>query len=128
MIDIDPRAVLALGKLQAFSRYRQGVPPAVYSAVGIVAVMAEDCAPCTQLGIQMAEKGDVDPAVLRGVARKNPALAAMAARPATVNGLPGFVLRESDGSIDTMAVEHRGGRIVAIYLMRNPEKLQHVRF
>jgi RNA polymerase sigma-70 factor (ECF subfamily) len=63
-----------------------------------------------------------------GVARKNPALAAMAARPATVNGLPGFVLRESDGSIDTMAVEHRGDRIVAIYLIRNPEKLQHVRF
>jgi RNA polymerase sigma-70 factor (ECF subfamily) len=63
-----------------------------------------------------------------GVARKNPALAAMAARPATVNGLPGFVLRESDGSIDTMAVDHRGGRIVAIYLIRNPEKLQHVRF
>jgi RNA polymerase sigma-70 factor (ECF subfamily) len=63
-----------------------------------------------------------------GVARKNPALAAIAARPATVNGLPGFVLRESDGSIDTMAIEPRGGCIVAIYLIRNPEKLQHVRF
>jgi len=63
-----------------------------------------------------------------GIARKNPALAAMAARPATVNGLPGFVLRESDGSIDTMAVEHRAGRIVAIYLIRNPDKLQHVWF
>jgi len=63
-----------------------------------------------------------------GVARKNPALAAIAARPATVNGLPGFVLRETDGSIDTMAIEHHGGRIVAIYMIRNPEKLQHVRF
>ena len=63
-----------------------------------------------------------------GVARKNPALAAIAARPATVNGLPGFVLRESDGSIDTLAVDHRDGRIVAIYMIRNPEKLQHVRF
>jgi len=52
----------------------------------------------------------------------------MAARPATVNGLPGFVLRESDGSIDTMAVEHRARRIVAIYLIRNPDKLQHVWF
>jgi RNA polymerase sigma-70 factor, ECF subfamily len=41
---------------------------------------------------------------------------------------PGFVLRESDGSIDTMAVEHRAGRIVAIYLIRNPDKLQHVWF
>jgi RNA polymerase sigma-70 factor (ECF subfamily) len=63
-----------------------------------------------------------------GVARKNPALAAITGRPATVNGLPGFVLRESDGSIDTMALEHRDGRIVAIYLIRNPDKLQHVSY
>jgi len=27
-----------------------------------------------------------------------------------------------------MAIEHRDGRIVAIYLTRNPEKLRHVRF
>ena len=63
-----------------------------------------------------------------GIARKNPALATIAARPAMVNDLAGFVLRENDGSIDTMAVEHYDGRIVAIYLTRNPEKLQHVRF
>jgi RNA polymerase sigma-70 factor, ECF subfamily len=63
-----------------------------------------------------------------GVARKNPALAAMEARPAMVKGLPGFVLRESDGPINTMAVERRAGRIVAIYLIRNPDKLQHVWF
>jgi RNA polymerase sigma-70 factor (ECF subfamily) len=63
-----------------------------------------------------------------GIARKNPALATIAARPATVNGLAGFVMRETDGSIDTMAIEHCDGRIVAIYLTRNPEKLQHVRF
>jgi RNA polymerase sigma-70 factor (ECF subfamily) len=63
-----------------------------------------------------------------GVARKNPALAATTARPATVNGLPGFVLREINGSIDTMAIERRDGLIVAIYLIRNPDKLQHVWF
>jgi RNA polymerase sigma-70 factor, ECF subfamily len=63
-----------------------------------------------------------------GILRKNPALATVAARPAMVNGLPGFVIREDDGSIDTMAVEHRDGHIVAIYLTRNPEKLRHVRF
>jgi RNA polymerase sigma-70 factor, ECF subfamily len=55
-------------------------------------------------------------------------LATVAARPATINGLPGFAMREDDGSIDTMAIEHRAGRIVAIYLTRNPEKLRHVRF
>jgi hypothetical protein len=50
------------------------------------------------------------------------------ARPAMVNGLAGFIMREDDGSIDTMAIEQQDGQIVAIYLTRNPEKLHHVRF
>jgi RNA polymerase sigma-70 factor (ECF subfamily) len=65
---------------------------------------------------------------LAGIARKNPALPAIQARAATINGLAGFVLREQDGSIDTMAFEHHDGRIVAIYVTRNPDKLRHVRF
>jgi RNA polymerase sigma-70 factor (ECF subfamily) len=65
---------------------------------------------------------------LAGIARKNPALSDMQVRAATINGLAGFVLREQDGSIDTMAFEHRDGRIVAIYITRNPDKLRHVRF
>ena len=63
-----------------------------------------------------------------GIARKNPALALITARPATVNGSAGFVMRENVGSIDTMAIEHYNGSIVAIYLTRNPGKLQHIRF
>jgi RNA polymerase sigma-70 factor (ECF subfamily) len=63
-----------------------------------------------------------------GVARKNPALAAIKGRSAIVNGLPGFVVRETDGSVDTIAIEYDTGRIVAIYLIRNPDKLQHVSF
>jgi RNA polymerase sigma-70 factor, ECF subfamily len=63
-----------------------------------------------------------------GIARKNAGLAAIAARPATVNGMAGFVLHEDDGSIDTMAFEHSDGRIVAIYVVRNPDKLKHVRY
>jgi len=65
---------------------------------------------------------------LAGIARKNPALPAMAWRTATVNGLAGFVIREEDGTLGTMAFEHRDARIVAIYVVRNPEKLRHVRF
>jgi RNA polymerase sigma-70 factor (ECF subfamily) len=45
-----------------------------------------------------------------------------------VNGLAGLVLREQDGAIDTFAFEDDGSRIVAIYIVRNPEKLRHVRF
>ncbi len=65
---------------------------------------------------------------LDGVTRKNAAFSATQLRPATVNGLPGFVLREQDGSIDTMAFAQRDGRIAAIYVVRNPEKLRRVRF
>ena len=65
---------------------------------------------------------------LAEIARKNPAAPAVQARAATINGLAGFVLREQDGSIDTMAFEHSDGRIVAIYVTRNPDKLRHVRF
>jgi hypothetical protein len=38
------------------------------------------------------------------------------------------VLREDGGAIDTLAFEHDGRRIVAIYVVRNPEKLRHVHF
>jgi len=65
---------------------------------------------------------------LAGIARKNPALPDIEARPAAINGLAGFVMREADGAIFTLAIEHRDGRITAIYVTRNPEKLTHVRF
>lgn len=65
---------------------------------------------------------------LAGMARKAPSLLAFDVRRAAVNGLAGFVLREPDGSVDTVAIDHHDGRITAIYLTRNPEKLRHVRF
>ena len=65
---------------------------------------------------------------LDGVARKGASFNTTQVRAAIVNGLAGFVLREEDGSIDTMAFEHRDGRIAAIYVTRNPDKLHHVRF
>lgn len=43
-----------------------------------------------------------------------------------VNGLPGFVSRESDGLIQTTALLVEDGRIRAIYVMRNPDKLAHL--
>jgi RNA polymerase sigma-70 factor (ECF subfamily) len=43
-----------------------------------------------------------------------------------VNGLPGFVTRETDGILQTTAFQIEGGRIAAIYIMRNPDKLRHL--
>jgi RNA polymerase sigma-70 factor (ECF subfamily) len=47
-------------------------------------------------------------------------------RYAYVNGLPGFVTREADGVLQTTALLIDGGRIRAIYVMRNPDKLRHL--
>jgi RNA polymerase sigma-70 factor, ECF subfamily len=43
-----------------------------------------------------------------------------------INGLPGFVTREADGELQTTALEIADGRIAAIYIMRNPDKLKHL--
>jgi RNA polymerase sigma-70 factor (ECF subfamily) len=42
-----------------------------------------------------------------------------------INGLPGFVTTEEDGA-QTTALEIADGRIAAIYIMRNPDKLRHL--
>lgn len=43
-----------------------------------------------------------------------------------INGLPGFVTREADGELQTTALDIADGRITAIYVMRNPDKLKHL--
>jgi RNA polymerase sigma-70 factor, ECF subfamily len=47
-------------------------------------------------------------------------------RTALINGLPGFVTREADGELQTTAFEIDDGKITAIYVMRNPDKLRHL--
>jgi RNA polymerase sigma-70 factor (ECF subfamily) len=44
-------------------------------------------------------------------------------RYAAINGLPGFITREADGLLQTTALQIEDGRITAIYVMRNPDKL-----
>jgi RNA polymerase sigma-70 factor (ECF subfamily) len=43
-----------------------------------------------------------------------------------VNGLPGFITLEADGELQTTALEIEDGKIAAIYVVRNPEKLRHL--
>jgi hypothetical protein len=71
MIDTDPRAMMTFGKVQGLSQYRRDVPLASYCAAGLIAVMAEDCGPCTQLGIDMAQRQGVDPDVLRAIVARD---------------------------------------------------------
>jgi RNA polymerase sigma-70 factor, ECF subfamily len=45
---------------------------------------------------------------------------------AYVNGLPGFVTREADDMLQTTALLIDDGRVRAVYVMRNPDKLRHL--
>jgi len=71
VLDADPRALLAFSKVQALSAYRKDVPAAAYCAAGLVGTMAEDCGPCTQLVIDMAQRQGVDPAILRAIVARD---------------------------------------------------------
>ncbi len=99
----------------------------------------------TQLGALLAEDvrfysdgGGKRPSVsrmlegARDFLRAQAALARLRATPSQlirytlVNGLPGFITREPDGLPQTTAFQIEGGRICAIYVTRNPDKLRRL--
>jgi RNA polymerase sigma-70 factor (ECF subfamily) len=47
-------------------------------------------------------------------------------RVAFINGIPGFISLEADGELQSTALEIRDAKIAAIYVVRNPDKLQHL--
>lgn len=47
-------------------------------------------------------------------------------RVAMINGLPGYVTLEADGELQTTALEIADGKIVGLYIVRNPDKLAHL--
>jgi hypothetical protein len=71
LLEADPRAMMAFGKVATLSSYQKDVPAAAYAAAGIVGTMAEDCGPCTQLVIDMAQRNDVDPNILRAIVARD---------------------------------------------------------
>jgi hypothetical protein len=46
---------------------RRDAPTEALAAAGIVATLREDCGPCTQIGVDMAVKGGLQPKVLRAI-------------------------------------------------------------
>jgi RNA polymerase sigma-70 factor (ECF subfamily) len=58
-----------------------------------------------------------------GIAGKIPQEGPRWARFCSINGLPGYVSLELDGTLQTVALEIDGDRIAAVYVVRNPEKL-----
>jgi RNA polymerase sigma-70 factor (ECF subfamily) len=62
-----------------------------------------------------------------GLARKRAASLVPLLHLGRINSLPGYVTLEPDGLPQTTALEIRDGQVVAIYIIRNPEKLATIR-
>ena len=67
LINVDVAAGLALARLSKVAAYRADAPAGAWYAAKIVAAMSEDCGPCVQLGITMAERGGVPDSDLRAI-------------------------------------------------------------
>jgi hypothetical protein len=72
IVEASPRAAWMFSRAAAIGKYRKDVPAAAWAAAAITAVRHEDCGPCTQLGVSMAERAGVDAAVLRAVLTDDP--------------------------------------------------------
>jgi hypothetical protein len=67
ILDADPAALMAFWKVVGMAGYRKGVPRDPWFAAGLAGVLAEDCGPCTQLGVDRAAEAGVPPEVVRAV-------------------------------------------------------------
>jgi RNA polymerase sigma-70 factor (ECF subfamily) len=59
---------------------RRAAPAEALAAAGLVGTLAEDCGPCTQIGVDMALKGGARPAVIRAILAGDAAAMGEAAR------------------------------------------------
>ncbi|HYD96620.1 MAG TPA: hypothetical protein VEC01_14920 [Noviherbaspirillum sp.] len=67
MLDVSWQGFLRFAPMMKLAAHREDVPPAAWYAAKIVVSLAEDCGPCTQLGVTMAEREGVPQPVLRGI-------------------------------------------------------------
>lgn len=64
ILRLSPAALMRFMRATALSKYREGVSLEAWFAASLLATVAEDCGPCTQLGVSMAERAGMDPKLI----------------------------------------------------------------
>src|SRR5687768_21464 len=67
ILDVSTQAAMVYSRATALGSFRRGVPADVHCLVQLVGVMHEDCGPCVQLGVKLAQQAGVSPSSLRAV-------------------------------------------------------------
>lgn len=131
-LDTPPRAKVSAEEAQRFARAffeaaHQSDPTALQKLLAQDVVLHSDGGGRVSAALNPIFGAERVTRFYAGIVEKFGQVAAGARyAPALVNGLPGYVSREADGTLQTVALEIRDGLIQAIYVMRNPDKLRHV--
>lgn len=68
LLAADPRGFRTFMKATGLIQYDGDlVPPAPLCAARLASTMAEDCGPCTQVGVRLAQAAGIAPAILRAI-------------------------------------------------------------
>lgn len=71
VVDVSPAAFLRFCTILPFANSRKVLPKNAWFVAQIVALQAEDCGPCLQIGVNLARQSGVDSALLRAVVDGN---------------------------------------------------------
>jgi hypothetical protein len=71
ILDVSTRALFVFSRIGPMSRYRRDVPRDAWFAAKIASALNEDCGPCTQLVVTMAEREGVNAELLRAVVSRD---------------------------------------------------------
>ena len=66
VLAVSPWTLLKFGMVATLGRGRRA-PAEATAAAGLVGTLAEDCGPCTQIGVDIATEHGVSPVVLRAI-------------------------------------------------------------
>ena len=66
VLDASPASLLKFSFVSVVVD-RKAAPQAALAAAGLAGTLAEDCGPCTQIGVDLAAAGGVKPAILRAI-------------------------------------------------------------
>ncbi len=77
MLETSPAAFFKFASLAKLATHRDAVPKEAFYAAKILGALAEDCGPCTQLAVDMAQEARVPPDQIQAVLRRD--LGAMSA-------------------------------------------------
>lgn len=67
LLDTSPKALTRFSRIAAMANHREDVPLDTWYAAKLATTLAEDCGPCTQLVVRMAEADGVAAHVLRAI-------------------------------------------------------------